>query len=242
MAAVTDALTTAIASTTNAATYLSGSFTPTTGNLLVAFAGATGSTGANATMTDSLGIGWTLIASCVKATSADTLYVFVSNRFATGSAMTVTFHTSGGGTASGCIIFVAQVTSMTRAAKDASRQTAVQSNQAAAGTPGPAFGVSALTGNPTLGCIFNATNPATMTTPTNWTERQDVGYATPTTGGEYVTRDSGFTGTTVTWGSTSGSAFCSLIIELDTSERPPDPLPFCIFPDQKVEKIQIIPY
>lgn len=239
MAAVTDALTTAIATTTNAASYTSGAFTPVAGNLLVAFVAASGSTGASPTLTDTQNIGWTLISSAVKAVSADTLYLFVSNRSCAASSTTVTFGTSGGGTASGCIILIAQVTLMTRFGQDASRQTARQQNIASA-TPAPAFGVAALTGNPTLGCILNGTNPATMTTPVSWTERQDVGYVTPTNGAEYVTRDSGFTGTTVTWGSVSASNFASMIIELDTSARPPDPYNQIL--DPKSKEIEIVAY
>jgi hypothetical protein len=59
-----------------------------------------------------------------------------------------------------------------------------------------------------------------MTTVTNWTERQDVGFANDTNGLEVITRDSGFTGTTMTWGSSSASRFASMIIELDTTAAP----------------------
>jgi hypothetical protein len=242
VATVTDALTTATASTTDASSYTSGSFTPGAGNLLVAFVCVTGATGSAPSLTDSQSIGWTQITSAIKASSADTAYVFIANRTAAASSMTVTFNTSGGATATGCIIFVAQVASMTRAGQDAVRQSAIQSNQAASGTPTSTFGAAVLTGNPTLGAVFNATNPATMTPPTSWTEQQDVGYATPTTGGEYVSRDSGSTSTTITWGGTSASAFCSLSVELDTSARPPDPWIFNDLPDRKIEKVEVVAY
>lgn len=216
MAACTHAVTTA--STTNATSYASGSFTPAAGDLLIGLvrAGATVADPPNATMITSLGIPFTFIRRQIFRTSLDSLYAFVSNGLVAASSQTVTFNCTGDA-ADGTVIFVCRVSGMTRTGLDAIRQSAGQDNQAAAGTPAPAFGSSALTGNVTMGVVGNSTNPATMTTPTNWTEQADSGYATPTSGAEYVTRDSGFTGTTVTWGSTSATAFGSLIIELDTT-------------------------
>jgi hypothetical protein len=53
-----------------------------------------------------------------------------------------------------------------------------------------------------------------------YTERADVGYSTPTTGLEVMSIDSGETGTSIAWGGTSGSAFCSLAIELALNVPP----------------------
>ena len=72
-------------------------------------------------------------------------------------------------------------------------------NQAAAATPTLTFGAAFLTGNVVIAACFNATNPATLTAPTSFTERADVGYATPTRGGEGVTRNSGHTSSSITW-------------------------------------------
>lgn len=220
MAATTHGVT--LTSTSQAATYSTVSFTPTSGDLLVAFALVTTTADAGA-MTDSLGGGWTQITTAVKNGSADKLWCFIRTSFSDGSALTVTMDVTGDN-GTGCIIFVVRVSGMSRTGASAALQSAVQSNQAAASTPAPVFGASALTGNVTLGFVGNATNPAGMTPPTSWTELvADVGYATPTTGGEYVTRDSGFTGTTITWGSTSASAFGDIIVELDTSVPPGSP-------------------
>jgi hypothetical protein len=218
-AAVTVTHAIATASTTNAATYTSGSFTPVAGDLLVVFVTSSGTVGAG-TMTDTQSLGWTKITSAVKNTSADTIYCFVANAPAAAVATTVTFGT-GGAAATGAFIDVARVAGMTRTGAAAVRQSAIQSNGAAAATPAPTFGSAVLTGNPTLGVIGNGTSPATMTAPASWTEMDDsTGYATPTTGQEYVSRVSGFTGTTITWGSTSASAFGSIIIELDSTTAP----------------------
>lgn len=212
---------TPIASTTNASTYSTAAFTPGAGELLFAWVGVTTSrddSGAGlAKMTDSQGLGFVKVIRGKKLTNADSGYLFVASKLAAASSMTVTFDCTGDAGA-GCIIFVCGISSMTRTGIDAVRQTALQDNQAAASTPAPAFASSVITSNVTSGFIHNATSPAGMTPPTSWTElTTDVGYSTPTTGGEYVTRDSGFTGTTVTWGSTSASAYGSMIVEFDTS-------------------------
>lgn len=223
-------------STLNVANYTSGSFTPAANDLVVVLVVTSGTVAVSA-VTDSLGGGYSFIRSTTKV-AGDTLYLFVGNNLAAASARTVTFNCPGNAT--GCIIFAYTVSGLTRVGPDAVRQTAVQANQTAAGTPAPAFGVACLTGNPTLGVLGNATNPATVTPPTSWTEGSDTGYATPTTGGEVISRDSGFTGTTVTWGSTSASGYGDIIVELDTSGII---LPsVSIEPDMKNKEIEIVAY
>lgn len=202
------------ASTTGGTSLVSGAFTPAAGELLIAFVTASGTTGTGS-MTDAQNLGWSLITSVLKNSSADTIYAFVSNHTAAASSMTVTFTDTAAST--GYVIQVAGVSGMTRTGLGAILQKATQANQAAAGTPALAFASAVQTGNPTLGVVGNSTNVAGMTPPTSWTEQNDTGFATPTTGAEYVSRDSGFTGTTVTWGSTSASAFGDIIVELDTS-------------------------
>lgn len=208
------------ASTVNATSYASGSFTPASGDLLVVFVVATSTVVlADDTVTDSQSLGFTLIRSSTKNASLDSLYLFVANKLAVASAMTVTFNCPSDA-AAGATIQVARVSGMLRTGIMAVRQNAVEANLGGAGTPAPTFSKSALTGNPTLGLVGNATNPATMTPPSGWTELDDTGYLTPTEGAEYVSRDSGFTGTIITWGSTGGTAFGDIIVELDTSRVP----------------------
>lgn len=229
MAAVTAGVHTA--STSNVSSYASGSFTPAAGDLLVAFVLATGDVldvaGGYPTLTGSLGMTFTRVPTrAVKASSADSLYLFVGDQPAVNSAQTVTFDTTGDA-ATGAIIAVARVSGMTRMGNSgAVRQSAKQDNGASAATPAPAFGANALTGNPVIGCVGLATSTANkIVHPTGWSEKSDVaGYSTPTTGLEYAAIDSGFTGTTVTWGGTAPSAFCATIVELDTTAPvgPPD--------------------
>ena len=189
--------------------------TPAIGDLIVIIAANTGNT-SNALPTDNNNSGtYKQINTCVKAASVDTLKAFIRDDLISAASSTTFTHAVGTSTGGG--IAVLKVTGMTRKGLRAVLQSAIQSNQAAAGTPAPVFGAAALTGNAVIGAVFNATNPATMTPRTSFTERADVGYATPTTGLEVMSRDSGETATTQTWGGTSASAFCSLVLELDAT-------------------------
>jgi hypothetical protein len=206
----------AVSSTAGAATYTTGSFTPPWGCLLVLVAVVTVTVDAGAA-SDSLGGTWTKITSTTK-TAADTLYCFVRDQLCSGASMTCTMDVTGDN-GTGAVVFVACLTGMTRTGSTAVRQSQVQANQGAGGTPAPAFVSACLTGNPTLAFMANASNPAATTPPSGWAEPTggDTGFDNPTGGGEYGFRDSGFTGTTVTWGSTSATAFGAIIIELDAS-------------------------
>ena len=190
--------------------------TPAVNDLIVIVAAHSGNSSA-ATPTDSQGGTYTAVNSAVKASSADRMGVFVRNSPIPSAVSTVFTHAPGTSTGGG--LAVHKVTGMTRSGSSAVRQSAKQDNQAAA-TPAPVFGSAPLTTNPVLAALFNATNPATMTPRTNFTERVDAGYNTPASGLEVMSRDSGETATTQTWGSASGSAFCSLALELDSSLAP----------------------
>lgn len=196
--------------------------TPDAGDLLVVAALHSGYTGAVTVSDDQAGGTYSEVtiaggSPMVKNASADSARLFVRDALVTAGATlhTVTIHPTGTTTGGGGRTY--EFSGMTRTGTAAIRQTAKQDNQASGGTPAPAFASAALTGNMTGAIIHNGTNPATVTPPTGWTEDHDSGYSTPTSGFEAAFRDSGFTGTTVTWGSTSGSAFGSLIWEMDTS-------------------------
>jgi hypothetical protein len=219
MATVTHRISTA--ATTNVSSYASGAFTPAVGDLLVAFVVSTDTVAAGTMTGTGAGQSFTKVGSYTKAaTAAGTIYCFVSNILTTVAAsQTVTFDCTGDA-ATGAVIQVFSISGMTRTALNgAVRQFNGVSNQAA-GTPAPAFSSAALTGNVCAGVVGNATNPATMTAPGSWTEGNDTGYATPTTGAEYIYRNSGFTGTTVTWGSASATGYGAMIVEFDTTAAP----------------------
>lgn len=211
MATVTHAISTA--STSNATTYASGAFTPVAGDLLVVFVRA-GATTATGTMTGSTGLTFTKVDHALFASSAHRVYCFVSNSGAAASSQTVTFDCTGD-TADGAVVHVLRVNGMGVFGASAVRQSAKTENNAGGGAPVATFASAAQSGNPTMGCVGNGANPATLTPPTNWAEASDTGYGTPTSGSEVVHRSSGFTTSTITWGSTSASAFGVLTVELN---------------------------
>jgi hypothetical protein len=217
-ATVTDSGTGTATSTAAAESYVSNSFTPAAGDLLVVFV-VSSNTVATGTMTDSQGLGFTKIESAVYASSSHSVYAFISNATAAASSMTVTFNCTGDA-GTGAAIAIARISGMSRTGSNAVKQSAKDDNGVFGTTPHAIFAASALTGNSTLGMVGGSLNPPALTPPTNWTERAETGYNTPTTGLEYVSRNSGFTGTTITWGSTFGAAYGVLIVELDTSAAP----------------------
>lgn len=214
MATCTHAVATA---DTGATPNTSGTFTPAVGDLLVAFVGASNTVEASPTLTSSVsGFTFSLVDSFVWSSSNHTGYLFVSNaKVSSASSQSVTFNATDAAT--GTNIIVTRVSGMTQVGLSAIRQTAKQQNQSSGTTPAPAFGAAALTGNVTIGYLCNNNNPAGRTEPTDWTEGADIGYNNPTIGTEYAFRNSGFTGTTITWGSTYGANGGSLIVELDCS-------------------------
>ena len=135
--------------------------------------------------------------------------------------MTVTFDSTGDD-ATGTIITVWRVAGMSRTGQSASKQTKTFVNGTAGGTPSVTFSTDCDTNNPTIGLVGNAANPAGLTPPNAWTEPAgaDLGYSNPTRGAEGVFRNSGFTGTTINWGSTSATAWHVAVVELDTSAAP----------------------
>lgn len=194
--------------------------TPAVNDLIVIITAHTGNTSTNAPTDNNSSGTYSLIGTSFKATSADYMNVFIRNSFISSATSTIFTHAPGASSGGGLAVF--KVTGMSRTGSIADRQFAKQDNQAAGGTPAPVFASNVLTANAVIGAVFNASNPATLTprgTPL-YTEAFDTGYNTPATGLEAMYINSGETATTITWGGTSGTAFCSLVIELDTSAAP----------------------
>jgi hypothetical protein len=200
----------------------SGAFTPALNDLLIVFFAArqTADTGAQLTCVSSVG-GFTFTKLSTEGffptTPDNRLSVYVADALvSSATSQTVTVDTAVD-VMSGSIIAVALVAGMTKTGLAAILQSAVDDDNSGGATPATVFGASALTGNATIGYVMNSSSPAAMTEPTGWTEIGETDHITPNHGGELVSRDSGFTGTTITWGSTYGSAGCAISIELDTS-------------------------
>jgi len=217
MATVTHLVTTPDASNTPNA---SGAFVPASGDLIIVFVSKEASVAmASADLTSSVApTGFTLIRTHLYQSSAAIFGVFVANSLTVDTTSRAVTIAAGTDAAAGTNIAVFSVSGMTQVNSLAIRQQGGQSDQTAGGTPAPAFPGAALTANACLGAVVNATNPAGLTEPSGWSEGSDTGYTTGQVNGiETAFRNSGETGTTITWGSTSATAFASIIIELDTS-------------------------
>jgi hypothetical protein len=185
--------------------------TTNVGDLIVVVAATTGTT-TDPTVTDNQGGTYTRITGCAMNASADEMHVYIRDELC---QLAVSHNiTAQPGASTGGGLFAMRISGMAKTSANAARQSAVQSN-IASGTPACVLARPVLTTNALIGAVFNNTSPAGLTQPTSWTESQDVGYSVPTTGLETVRRDSGETGTTITWGGASPSAFCSLVVELD---------------------------
>jgi hypothetical protein len=194
---------------------VSSTIAPAIGDLWVVFVGNTDQAAAPTLSDDNTGGTYTEITSAIWGASLHRASVFIRNNLFVNTNVTtctmVPGTTTGGGFRS------AMISGMTLTGASASRQTAKQDNQAGGTTPAPAFGVAALTTNLVLGACYYSSAVAAATPPSGWTERIDQVYSTPSASQEIVSIDSGFTGTTVTWGASIATAYCSIIIELDTS-------------------------
>jgi hypothetical protein len=201
-------------STSNTNSYASGSFTPALNDLLVVVVNASGSvhTSAPGSITDSQGLGFTKLTSGGYNSGADSIWVFVANKLAANSSMTVTFDCTGDN-ATACVVGVFRVSG-----GDGTyiRQVAVGSG-AAASAPSATFPVAANTNNCIIAVAGNGANPAALTAPGSFAEIGDTGVNTPPTGQEAANRNSGHTSATVTWGANSGTAWGAAIIEVYTS-------------------------
>lgn len=210
-----------LADTSNTTSYALGTFTPALSDLLVVLVATSGSiepTAAGAITDDRSGT-YYKANFATRSGAASSIYAFVRNTLVASAVGHILTFTCTGDAATGCCILVYRVSGMTRAGSSAVRQSAFTSGIAAAGTPAATFGVACLTGNPVIGVVGSAANPTAVTPPASFTEPAtfDTGVGTPAQGIEGCHIDSGFTGTTVTWGSTSSGASGCVVVELDTS-------------------------
>lgn len=209
----------------NQTSYACGSFTPVVGDLLVVFVVLSAAVATDGSVSVASAspeaLSFTRIESALKAASADKAFWFVGNQLVgTAGARILTFDCGDDDTATGCIITVLRVSGMTNVGTAAVRQSGKQENTAAGNTPTAVFAGNALTTNPLVGMVANGSNPAAISPPDNpllFAELSDNGYATPATGMETCSLDSGFTQAGFGWGGTSGSNYCCIGAELDAA-------------------------
>jgi hypothetical protein len=199
----------------NASTYANGVFTTAANDYLLILGGISDTTTANITATDDLNLGWDqLIPSFSYNSGVDRIFCLGSKILVpgtTGPIITVDTEVDAG---TGSISFATRVTG--------SDGTPIRIRQigtatgAASTTPTVVMPLGACdTNNGILAAVFNGTNAAGLTIPTGWAaEMQDVGHNTPPMGGWLGKRVSGETNSTITWGSTSASAWGAVVVEV----------------------------
>jgi len=142
--------------------------------------------------------------------NADRMSVFVRDQLcANTNSHTITAAT-GSNTAGELVVLA--FSRMTKTGSAAVRSSG-KAEGATGVAPAAALDQAALTTNPTI--FFCGSADTTTTAPTSWTERQDASQSSPTTACEGATRDTGFTGTTITSAATQTGAWGCIVLELD---------------------------
>lgn len=207
--------------------------TPTAGDLIVIVAPCTlsgGTTSVSDNNSDLRGTYTKIGSSFTGFSTAGDLSIWIRNALVGSGTSTVFTAAQAGSTGGGLLIY--RITGMSIVGLAAVRGAGGQSAGGAGGTPAPVLlgrtpsgggytfsgTQAALTGNLVIGAVCNGTNSTTtVTQPASWTEDFDNGYNTPPSGFEACHRNSGETNSTITFGSTTATAFASMVIELDTS-------------------------
>lgn len=201
--------------------------TPTAGDLIVVVAPSTGLTGGTTTVTDNntdgLGTYVQVDQDRTGFSTTGVLTVWVRNGLVASATSTV--FTAAQATSSGGGLAVLRVTGMSIVGQQAVRRltattwnTGGQSAGTLGTTPAPVLAAVPLSANPIITAVCNGTNSSTTVTPrTGYSELFDGGYNTPATGFEVSKLDSGETSATITYGSTTVSAFASMALELDAA-------------------------
>jgi hypothetical protein len=193
--------------------------TPTLGDMIVVIVAGTGvasGIGVSETTSPDGHGNYTQIVSSVKNASADQMAAFVRADPVRKSAST-TWTSSGDGSSTGGGLYVMRITGATISGAAFIRQSGAQNNGAASGTPTIALGTgAALTTNALITVMWNTTNAApTLTVPAGFAASDvNTNYNTPGTGIQGTHANSGITASTITWGSTSASAFSAIAFEM----------------------------
>lgn len=203
--------------------------TPAVGDFICVIAATTGLAGGTINVADnqSPAGAYTQVSSDFTGFSTTgVLTAWVRTALITAASSTTFTATQTGSSGGGLCVF--QVTGMSIVGLGAVRGCGGQSSGTLGTTPAPVLlgrvgstfsgTQAALTANAMVGAVCNGTNSTTtVTQPASWTEAFDNGYNTPATGMETCFRSSGETNSTITFGSTTATAFASIALELDVS-------------------------
>jgi hypothetical protein len=200
--------------------------TPAASDLIVVVHGMSGwASGDSSTITDnnSDGLGtYTLFGTSAAPVStgggtACALWFSVRNALVGSATSTIFTATNSGDTGGG--LTVLRFSGMTRTGASAVLQSIGEST-ATESPPTITFASTTLTDNPVILACMGEDNPLAITPPTGFTEADDTGWATPTTGIEVCWDDSGNTATLFSWSGGASTDHNEIGIELDTTAAP----------------------
>jgi hypothetical protein len=194
-----------VATYTTTAGNKTAAITPAVGNLLVVCAGVA-SLPTLPTIADDRGGTYSLVAwSTRPAGGGSPSGIWVRNQLVASAVLhTVTMSSSGDG---GGGLDVLELSGFVVGGLGTVRSWGQRSAINAAAIPDVSLNHTAEPTGLIVAFLTPSDNPATATTPTGYTNRQNLGFNTPVTGMRVETRDSGETTGTITWGAaeTSGS-------------------------------------
>ncbi|MBZ5575905.1 MAG: hypothetical protein LAP40_05030 [Acidobacteriia bacterium] len=215
----------ATSSSANTTTYASAAFSPAVGDVLLGIVSASATVDIFPTMTDSTGEAvFTCWMQAGSNTAANSIYICAGDTKTTSTtSRTLTFGCPNDA-ATGAVISIYRLSGMTHTGTGAIKQIAWEQAKTTGGTPAPVFPYAVTSTNPVIAFASNATNPAGITQPTGFALDAGGGtnayFATPTIGTISSSIDSGSTSTTLTFGSTSASAYGDVALEIDASAAP----------------------
>lgn len=149
--------------------------------------------------------------------TAGALWISVRNSLV-GSATSTTFTVTNTGDTGGGLA-VMRFSGMSRVGSSAIKQSVGESTQTES-PPSIAFSAATDTNNPIVLAVFGEDNPPAITQPTGFTEAEDTGWATPTSGIEVAWDDAGNTASSYAWTLGALTDHNEGGIELDTSAAP----------------------
>jgi hypothetical protein len=190
------------------------SVTPAVGDLLVVLV-AVSNLAAITSLTDNQGGTYTGIVAATRNPSNDVVMLYIRDSFVT-SAVAHQLTANMAATSTGSGIGVLAVKGMTQAGINAYRSSGYQTAQVAGLTPAPVLNQAPLARNPVIGAFF--TGVVANTTPrAGYTEHWDSTHLTPDATFQCMSRDSGETSQTITWGapSAAGSTWGAIAVELN---------------------------
>ena len=201
----------------------SATFSPAANTLLVAFASVSGNTQTAPTMTDNQGGTYTLVGQAYWSGGSNNMFAFVRDSLvATKISTKLTLDTD---TNTAGEIEILAFTGMTKTGAAAVRQIYGAGNQTPMTEPTVFFTSNVNSSDPTITAVASADVSGLGSVPaTGWSERKDTYQSSPTTGLETATKDSGFSGSTITYAATTDTSYAVMGIELDTSTGSPPPV------------------